>query len=309
MTFVGKLLVIVQLVLSICFMAFAGAVYTFQTKWREQYEATQTQLEEVTRENEARKATIRKYNELSTTALGVATNGDPTFVYDQQGDLVEQSLAAFEAKVAEAQTLKTERDDAIRLRENDRRTFEDQESKLLVAVQESELAGLAAEDAQTTSSLLNEVYLSAQERLDELESERRGIADTAFALEQALKETERKYNELLADNARVRSLVRELGGDPDAKPQRKDAPPPTVEGLVLNTRKTRSSELVEISIGSDDGLKNGDELFVYRTSDSKYLGKIELVLVTPDRAVGAVTEKAKNGTIQRGDDVATKLGT
>jgi len=33
MTFVGKVLVVVQVVLSVCFMAFAGAVYTVQTNW------------------------------------------------------------------------------------------------------------------------------------------------------------------------------------------------------------------------------------------------------------------------------------
>ncbi len=309
MTFVGKLLVVLQLVLSICFMAFAGAVYTFQTKWRTQYEATQTKLEEVTRENEARKATIRKYNDLARTTLGVASNADPAFAFDQQGDLVEQGLATAEAKVAEAQTLKTERDDAIRQMENEQKQNANRESQLITAVTETDLATQAREDAQTTSSLLNEVYLSAQERIDDLEDERRKKSDEAFALEQTLKEVERKYNDLLTDNARVRQLVRQLGGDPEAKPQRKDAPPPSVEGLVLNTRKTRASVLIEVSIGSDDGLKDGDELFVFRTRDSKYLGKIELVLVTPDRAVGAVVEKAKNGTIERGDNVATKLGT
>ena len=34
MTFVGKLLVIIQLVLSICFMALAGAVFTRHTQWQ-----------------------------------------------------------------------------------------------------------------------------------------------------------------------------------------------------------------------------------------------------------------------------------
>ena len=34
MSFVGKVLVVVQVVLSICFMGFAGAVFTAQNNWR-----------------------------------------------------------------------------------------------------------------------------------------------------------------------------------------------------------------------------------------------------------------------------------
>src|SRR5918993_1446904 len=44
MTFVGKVLVVVQLVLAICFMAFAGAVYTAQDNWRQKYDQSQVEL-------------------------------------------------------------------------------------------------------------------------------------------------------------------------------------------------------------------------------------------------------------------------
>ena len=49
MTFVGKVLVIVQVVLSLCFMAFAGAVYTVQQNWKTAYER---KVEELKRRNE-----------------------------------------------------------------------------------------------------------------------------------------------------------------------------------------------------------------------------------------------------------------
>jgi len=91
-------------------------------------------------------------------------------------------------------------------------------------------------------------------------------------------------------------------------------PPPDVAGLVLDARKTRnrSTEFVHISIGSDDGLAVGHTLHVYRPADKNggramYLGKIELVRVAPDEAVGTVIERAKNGIIERNDNVTTKL--
>jgi hypothetical protein len=77
--------------------------------------------------------------------------------------------------------------------------------------------------------------------------------------------------------------------------------------LVLNTQAspTSGSEFVEVSLGSDDGFKKYDTLVVYRGSD--YLGKIELTDVHPDRSVGRVTYRTRNGTIKKGDHVTPKL--
>ena len=92
-------------------------------------------------------------------------------------------------------------------------------------------------------------------------------------------------------------------------------PPPNVHGVVMDARKSkkqRGVEYVEISIGSDDGLLEGHSLYVFRSAvdnkgKAKFLGRIEIVLLTPDRAVGTVVGKAKNGVIQKGDNVTTRL--
>ena len=43
---------------------------------------------------------------------------------------------------------------------------------------------------------------------------------------------------------------------------------------------------MEISIGSDDGLAVGQELYVFRTQPrAEYLGKVKIVAVDPDQAV------------------------
>src|SRR5690606_20255127 len=91
-------------------------------------------------------------------------------------------------------------------------------------------------------------------------------------------------------------------------------PPPVVDGIVEATQKSSRgvTEFVQISIGSDDGLVEGHELDVYRTGLSNgsrpvYLGRIKLTTVEPDRAVGVVTHRPKNGIIERGDNVTTQL--
>ena len=86
------------------------------------------------------------------------------------------------------------------------------------------------------------------------------------------------------------------------------APPPPLQGLVMDYRKEKkqNSEMVEISLGSDDGLTVGHTMTLYN-NEGRYLGQIRLTLVEADKAVGIVTLKAKNTVIQKGDNVTTKL--
>ncbi len=79
--------------------------------------------------------------------------------------------------------------------------------------------------------------------------------------------------------------------------------PADLHGKVL---EVSSKDLVEISIGSDDGLKIGNRLEVFR--GSHYLGKIEVLKLEVDRAVGKDLQEYKRGPIQKGDEVATRLG-
>jgi hypothetical protein len=78
--------------------------------------------------------------------------------------------------------------------------------------------------------------------------------------------------------------------------------PPPVEGVVL---EAAGKDLIEISIGSDDGLKVGHSLDVYR--DNQYLGRITIKRADPDRAVGQVKRELQRGQIKRGDRVTTKF--
>ena len=63
--------------------------------------------------------------------------------------------------------------------------------------------------------------------------------------------------------------------------------------------------MIEISIGSDDGLKEGHTVEVYR--GQRYLGRAKIVQTAPDKSVGKILPRSQNGPIQVGDRVATKL--
>jgi hypothetical protein len=82
--------------------------------------------------------------------------------------------------------------------------------------------------------------------------------------------------------------------------------PPKLDGVVL---AARANGLVEISLGSDDGLRKGHQAYIYRKQkgQSKPVAKIEVVEVTPDKSVGKVIPEFRLGPIERDDRVATRL--
>jgi hypothetical protein len=66
---------------------------------------------------------------------------------------------------------------------------------------------------------------------------------------------------------------------------------------------------LEITIGSDDGLVVGHELFLYRTSPRpEYLGKVLVISVDPDQAVAKVIGHTYQGKkIKEGDSVSSTI--
>ena len=86
---------------------------------------------------------------------------------------------------------------------------------------------------------------------------------------------------------------------------------PNVVGKILDTKPSKQNGkiLVEVSVGADDGLKVGDMLQVYRATDSEkkkpYSSTMRLELVTPDRAVGVMSDEGI--PFKKGDPVTTEL--
>jgi len=124
-----------------------------------------------------------------------------------------------------------------------------------------------------------------------------------------------KNKELINQQAFLEKVVRNNNLETDPRIYNaQNEPPPIVEGLVVNAAvdDRGAVDLVEVSLGSDDGLVKGHRLEVWRSGlqdgdEAKYLGQIELVYVDSDHAVGKVVQKAKNGIIKRGDNVTSKL--
>ena len=289
MSFVGKVLVVVQVVLSVVFMAFAGAVYSVQTSWRTVANERQVALDEATQRMNDLTAEFELYKDTSTKSLTETQNrAEAAEVANQrlqeQVDLLNRQGA----------TLNTE------------------------VVSQRDLAEIATDEATLRGDEANKqrvVNRSLHERYDKAINEVRDLNSKLFSQEVELNAIRAKHEQVLNDLRLVRRVLVENGLEADAaKIAQQMAPPPTVTGKVVETKKgsNNGTEFVEVSLGSDDGLAEGHKLFVYRLANQEgqratYLGQTQIVYVTPARCGGPVAERAKHGVHQRGDDVSSKL--
>lgn len=291
MTFVGKVLIVVQLLLSVCFMAFAGAVFAVQSNWRQKAVETQTELVD------AKDLVTNLQNEKQQLLKDMAAEIEKVSGDRDKWEAEATGLdAELKAKTDELKTVKIDRDN--------------QQAVATTASVEAEMRRVEADLQRSKNSKLHE-------QLDKLGDEARALEDITFGMKLKTDSLLAKHTITLEELAARRKIM-ELNDLKLPKDLRsldgKTPPPPIVESLVSDVRqgKTRGTEFVEIRIGSDDGLLDGHTLYVFRTAEknngrAKFLGRIEIVLLTPDKAVGRVVEKAKNGVIQVGDHVTTRL--
>lgn len=279
---VGKILIVMQLVFSLCFMCFAGAAYTFHAQWKTKAADLQSKLTNAETNarvsGEAKDAEVKAANELKTKAEEASKSVSARVV-----DL-ETSLKQTEGLLASAEQ---QRDKAM--------------AELVVAQEEAK-------------SRVNETSVSRSEikRLRDQNNagiaERRALEDQLLDARGQIEDARERERQNIAIIADLRDKMRFYGHDPD-EPVEGIVPPPIepVRGLVEGAQKnqSRSLELVQISIGSDDKIAKNMRLTVSR--GAKFICDITVTEIYPDKAVGRVIEETRNGNPERGDNVTTKL--
>lgn len=289
MTAVGKLLVVLQLVLSISFVVFSGAVYSTHKTWRAKAEAAE--------------ATAAK----AQSDLNIALNESNAAKAD-----ADQKVATAQGEVVQLQGQLQNAQAALQASEqkNNRLEQELQTSTALASAKSRE-AQFRREQAVEQSGRNNELH----NKLETVAAAARATQDELFAKSLEAENLSSKYSDAISEIADMKTVLVANNITADIETIRaQDEPPPRIDGLVLATArdKTGSVYMVEISIGSDDGLRKGHQLSVYRPAElnqgrATYLGEIRLMEVENDRAVGRVVDKL--GIIEKGDNVTSKLGT
>jgi chromosome segregation ATPase len=276
MNWLGKVFVVLILLMSVVFMALSMAVYATHKNWKTVADNLNTKLEEETaRAEQLKTAHNRRVEELS---------------------------AENEAAVQQVRKLEAEREGLV-----DRDVQMQTELEGLRQTQAEQLATMTTTQ-QLNQNLTTEVTDLRQQIRTEQQARDAAVAATLTATEalhQLSGEHDRareRSEQLIKQVSGMTHVMREQGIDPATEP---GSVVPTVNGLVSQVQRANGETRVEVTIGADDGLRQGNTLEVSR--GSRYLGRIEILRTSPDKAVGRVDRKFQQGQIQEGDRVATRI--
>ena len=289
MTGIGKLLLALNVVLSLAFMALAMAVFSTHTNWRTKAQQLETQVASVRAENQAALEEARVAQ--ADADAKVAAAEDTSRGLAGQLQTVQQERDAFEAKNNRLeQELLTQTGIA--------------ETKAAEAIFRKEQA-----DEQTAMNS------KLREQVNTLALSNRDLEDALFSKNLETEELSTRYEGVLTEVAEMRKVLasNNLSTDIEELTALKE-PPPALDGLITDVRKDKTGNVryVALSIGSDDGVKRGHVYSVVRPASrnqgrADYLGEVEIVDVMNDVSVGQVVRRSKNGIIEVQDNVTSRL--
>ena len=145
-------------------------------------------------------------------------------------------------------------------------------------------------DIATTRGVIDEQlekYLIQTEQLHQAQGE--------------LKRLEERKGQLLEELALAERVLQ--ANDLTKNTPVDDTPPP-IDGVITAVKRMKDNIYVEVTVGSDDGIRQGNKMEVYR--GGQYLGQIEIVRTAPDKSVGRVDRSRQQGEIRARDRVETR---
>jgi hypothetical protein len=276
MNWLGKVFVVVILIMSLVFMGLALAVYATHKNWQQ----VSTDLKKKLTDAQAENARLQTEHNRRVEDL------------QREKTIAEQQLAK----------LDTER---VSLAE--RNTLIQAELDGLKQNQRDHIAAFAS--TQKLNEGLTADVTDLRNRIKTAQTDRDKLFKTALDATEELHKAAGEYNaarerneQLTKQTAGMTAVMNAKGIDPNTPP---DSVVPTVEGQISRVERKAGGQLVEVTIGADDGLKAGNTLEVSR--GAKYLGRVEIIQTSPDKSVGRVDRRFQQGQIQEGDRVATRI--
>jgi hypothetical protein len=281
MTILGKFFTVLVFVMSAVFMAFSVMVFVTHKNWRDY--ATSSDPNKLGLEQQV--VQQKNLNEDLQRTLQTMKN-----------ELAAEQAARRNA-IAAMQTKLTQYE----------RDLKESEGKLtaLVATHGTATAQLETNVAHLTALTTQVANMRAEIRTVQQDIDEKVL--TAVALTDELNQAsgvkvrlEERGKQLSGQLTQLTHLLKVNGIPFDYPPKNT---PPRLTGQVVAVNR---GDLVEISIGGDDGIKENHELDVYRNNE--YVGRIVIRKTEPDRAVGQIIPKYMKDRIRQGDNVTTKFG-
>ncbi len=273
MNLLGKIFTFAILFTAIVVMVVAVAVYGTHTNWQTAYNNLNNQL---------------------TAAKAAQT--ELTTRYEEQ---VSQLKAENTAALQDVSKLETERNNLLA----QNATLERQRDELAVQEREAQAVVMATEDnnrrlTEEVTGLRNLILEHQQARDAAFQTTLKATTDLHTTAGQ-LASLQERNQQITQQLAQATSAAIEGGAEDSGEVI------PRVRGKVTESRRSDGTQLIEISIGADDGIKPGHTIEVFR--GERYLGRAQVFRADPDRAAARILREFQQGPIQKDDDVATKL--
>jgi multidrug efflux pump subunit AcrA (membrane-fusion protein) len=281
MTFVGKILVIVIMAFALLFLGISTVVFTTASNWKAETEKQRQRVNELDRKNrDATELVKERDEELKKARLE----------HDAAKKDLQNRVASLEDEIQRLQADVTTTRGALETAQTNARTALDE-----------------ADSRRKETDLIREQKSAVEKQANEFKLRQTELVEKIRELTRQL-ETATTNNKDLRDRVdRLGVALRSAGLSDDPNQYKSLSAPPPVQGEVA--RVDRRNQRVELTIGSDDGLVPGHELYLYRTKPRpQYLGKVRIISVDPDQAVGQMIGGVLHGIqIQEGDHVSTSL--
>jgi hypothetical protein len=288
MTKMGKMLVIINLVVALLVAGFLVFDFAIRTNWKQAWEKALEQTEAARANTAAEKKKTRQVQ--AKLALATKERDD----YKKERD---------EAKVLYQKDLEKQKDIA-----HDQKTSSTKSD------------AVASASAAESERMQHEIQMRRQEVLDR-EKTIRGLQDQvklyvgrAVASENSVNVLKARLQAMLSQVETMgKKLARlEAGGGTTSVVKSGNAKnPPSVFVRGSVTGIVRDKGLVEVSIGSDDGVNESNTLEVYRLRPKpEYLGTIKILDAHHHKAVGRLLKTPagiRHSAIVKGDEVASKI--
>jgi hypothetical protein len=281
MTQLGKLLVVAITILAMVFLGLSAVVFKTVDNWKDKTLAETKKLQ--TAQSELTKAQEASAQAVTELARLVEEHKNAVAIKDQE-------IKDLDARI------KTKDTDLAQIRK-----------ELSVAQQTATLSSTESGTRIAETETVRNSLKSAQDQANALKLQEADLNQRVVDLSKNL-DTARNVNTRLREEvATLSTTLSKAGLTADVRNVKSLSNPPEVEGMV--SRVDSSSDHIELSIGGDDGLVPGHELFVFRrTPRAQYVGKIRIIATDPERSVATVVGKTYLGTrVMEGDIVSTTI--
>jgi hypothetical protein len=287
MTLIGKIFTVLILVMSLVFMSFAVMVFATHKNWKEV----------------ATSATPAK----GTGQIGLKQQLEQAFIAKRslevelenlKGQLAEhqaarrQALAVLQTQVQQALADLTKTQDELAKLQTDH----------TAAIQKLAVAEANLEKTIVDNTALRSDILTIQKDRDDKYARVVALSDNVNQAQTKLAQLDERKAQLIQQVAYQKMVLEQHNIDVNGPlPTSLERP---VDGVVTAVGD-KEKNLIEMSIGLDDGIRENQILQVYR--ENKYLGRVIVRKVTANRSVGEIDPKFQQGPIRKGDRVASKI--